>query len=359
MSHSTHQARPELHHISLYPLALDDKKHHLATNSVETLVAVSHSIEEAVMRHHLKGTFYVSFQRISSFLPQINRFARLAAICGEVLVFAYPDTIVPEIPEIQFVLLEETAPLANEWFIVFDTDEFHIALLTRQLEEDFSPSAPLHWFGRGRNYQGKVTTQPDLVLAARTMLDQVLHRTTRGSTEQGLSGMDKAQHPILTFGQKLTSYLEQRNRELSGLYRTLAARTETLENLQQSLRTMISRTAWQQAEEINGLNGTKRQTITQQQTLTILFTDIEGFTKLSETIPAPELLDSLNRYFDILATTAYGQRGDVDKFLGDGMLSFFEEPSAALHAALLIQKRVDTFNDQQIGRPADPFYNSD
>jgi adenylate cyclase len=118
---------------------------------------------------------------------------------------------------------------------------------------------------------------------------------------------------------------------------------------------MISRTAWQQAEELNGLNNKEKQIATQQQTLTILFTDIEGFTTLSETVPAAELFDDLNRYFDILATTVYGQRGDVDKFLGDGMLAFFEEPSAALHAAMLIQKRVDAFNDQQIVARQTPF----
>lgn len=159
----------------------------------------------------------------------------------------------------------------------------------------------------------------------------------------------------LTFGQSLANYLEQRNRELAGLYKTLAARTETLESLQQSLRTMISRTAWQQAEEQNGLNNKEKQMTTQQQTLTILFTDIEGFTALSETVPAAELLDALNRYFDILATTVYGQGGDVDKYLGDGMLAFFKAPSAALDGAMLIQKRVDAFNDQQIVARQTPF----
>lgn len=39
------------------------------------------------------------------------------------------------------------------------------------------------------------------------------------------------------------------------------------------------------------------------------------------TTSSAELLDALNRYFDILATTVYGQPGDVDKFLGDGMLA--------------------------------------
>ena len=61
MSQSTHNAQPELQHISLYPLVLGDRSHHLATNSVETLVAVSHSIEEAVMQHHLKETLEATF----------------------------------------------------------------------------------------------------------------------------------------------------------------------------------------------------------------------------------------------------------------------------------------------------------
>jgi DICT domain-containing protein len=203
MAHSSPQAQPDLQHISLYPLVLDNDQ------------------------HHLKGTFYAGFQRISSFIPQINRFARLAAICGEVLVFAYPDTAVPEIPGIQFVLLEESAPLADEWFIVFATSEFQMALLTRQIKEDSPTPSPVHQFGRERNYQGTVTTQPELVLAASKMLDEVLHRTTlEFATEQDMTRMMKVQHPIITFGQTLTNYLEQRNRELAGLYRTLTARTK-------------------------------------------------------------------------------------------------------------------------------------
>lgn len=357
MSHSIQNAQPELDHISLYPLVLNDKKHHLATNSLETLVAISHSIEDAVMQHRLKGTVYAGFQRLSSFLPQINRFARLAAICGEVIVFAHPDTAVPEIPDIQFVLLSETAPLADEWFIVFDTTEFHIALLTRQVTEQLKEdvSSSLQRFGRGRNYQGTVTTQPSIVSVAHRVLDQILYRPISDVPSQPLSGPDKIQDPMLTFGQKLTIYLERQNRELGGLYRTLAMRTETLENLQRLLRALISRTAWQHAEAIEALNDREQQPAPRQQTLTVLFTDIEGFTALSETVPAAELLDSLNRYFDILATTVYGQQGDVDKFLGDGMLAFFEDPAAALQTALLIQKRINAFNDQQLVARQTPF----
>lgn len=85
MAQLSRQAQPHLQHVSLYPLISDEYQHHLTTSSAQTLVAVSHSIEEVVMQHYLKGTFYAGFQRVSSFIPQINQYARLAAICGWVI----------------------------------------------------------------------------------------------------------------------------------------------------------------------------------------------------------------------------------------------------------------------------------
>lgn len=89
--------------------------------------------------------------------------------------------------------------------------------------------------------------------------------------------------------------------------------------------------------------------------LALRSTDIEGFTALSGATSARVLVDALNRYFDSVATAVYQQGGDVDKFLGDGMLAFFQDPVSALRAALHIQRRVDAFNAQQISGRAISF----
>ncbi|MCV0427225.1 MAG: adenylate/guanylate cyclase domain-containing protein [Roseibium sp.] len=60
--------------------------------------------------------------------------------------------------------------------------------------------------------------------------------------------------------------------------------------------------------------------------LTILFTDIVGFTALSEHLSAEETARLLNDHFAILVEAVEVEGGTVDKFLGDGMLAFWGAP---------------------------------
>lgn len=60
--------------------------------------------------------------------------------------------------------------------------------------------------------------------------------------------------------------------------------------------------------------------------LTILFTDIVGFTALSENLSARETARHLNDHFAILVEAVEAEDGTVDKFIGDGMLAFWGAP---------------------------------
>jgi adenylate cyclase len=65
-----------------------------------------------------------------------------------------------------------------------------------------------------------------------------------------------------------------------------------------------------------------------QAELTVLFTDIVGFTALSEHLSAEETAGLLNDHFAILVEAVEAEGGTVDKFLGDGMLAFWGAPDA-------------------------------
>lgn len=68
--------------------------------------------------------------------------------------------------------------------------------------------------------------------------------------------------------------------------------------------------------------------------LTILFTDIVGFTPLSETMPAGETASLLNDHFALLATCIDDEGGTIDKFIGDALMAFWGAPDPqADHAA--------------------------
>ncbi|MFT5503863.1 MAG: adenylate cyclase [Gammaproteobacteria bacterium] len=76
---------------------------------------------------------------------------------------------------------------------------------------------------------------------------------------------------------------------------------------------------------------------------TILFTDIEGFTAISETIPPEQLIQALNEYFTLVAGPIEKYGGVISQFQGDAVLATFNIPKAddhhasnAVHAALEI-----------------------
>lgn len=74
----------------------------------------------------------------------------------------------------------------------------------------------------------------------------------------------------------------------------------------------------------------------------IFYADLKGFTALTDRLPADEVIAHLNDYFDIVATSVLKHKGEVLKFIGDGLLAAFNidggNPASAccqgLHAAL-------------------------
>ncbi len=83
--------------------------------------------------------------------------------------------------------------------------------------------------------------------------------------------------------------------------------------------------------------------------LCILIADIRGFTTFSEKRDAHEVVKFLNAYFSVITEMIMRHRGVVDKFLGDGLLAFFNAPvedgdfaDNALKAALEIRAYSDS-----------------
>lgn len=62
--------------------------------------------------------------------------------------------------------------------------------------------------------------------------------------------------------------------------------------------------------------------------LTIFFSDIQGFTELSETLLPDDLATILNTYFEHMSDLAKKYGGTIDKFIGDALLIFFGDPTS-------------------------------
>ena len=84
--------------------------------------------------------------------------------------------------------------------------------------------------------------------------------------------------------------------------------------------------------------------------LTILFSDIRGFTGIAESMSCTELLSMLNSYFTALSEPIHDQGGFIDKFIGDAIMAIFDGPQhaiAAIQAAWGMQRALDKWNRSQ------------
>jgi adenylate cyclase len=68
--------------------------------------------------------------------------------------------------------------------------------------------------------------------------------------------------------------------------------------------------------------------------LSLMFTDIEGFTSLSERLAPDELARALGRYFEAMTHGVRSTQGTVDKFIGDSVMAFWNAPTRCPDHAL-------------------------
>lgn len=86
--------------------------------------------------------------------------------------------------------------------------------------------------------------------------------------------------------------------------------------------------------------------------VTVLFSDIRGFTSLSEKLEPTALVRLLNRYFEAMTAPILEQRGVLDKYIGDAIMAFWGAPLAdamqadhAVRAALDMKKALAKLNE--------------
>ncbi len=90
------------------------------------------------------------------------------------------------------------------------------------------------------------------------------------------------------------------------------------------------------------LGGEKRE-------LTVLFSDIRGFTTLSEAMAPEDLVKLMNEYFTEMTDQVFAHRGSLDKYIGDAIMAVFGAPVAEpQHAALACRSALDMMRALQV-----------
>jgi len=85
--------------------------------------------------------------------------------------------------------------------------------------------------------------------------------------------------------------------------------------------------------------------------LTVLVSDVRGFTTLSEGLAPKELSELMNLFLTPMTGIIHHSRGTIDKYMGDAIMAFWgaplgddEHPRHALEAALLMLDKLNEIN---------------
>ncbi|MBD0269779.1 MAG: adenylate/guanylate cyclase domain-containing protein, partial [Cyanobacteria bacterium Co-bin8] len=89
--------------------------------------------------------------------------------------------------------------------------------------------------------------------------------------------------------------------------------------------------------------------------VTVLFSDIRGYTTLTENLEADKVVEMLNAYFETMVEAVFNFEGTLDKFIGDALMAVFGAPLplknhawAAVQSALDMRQRLVRFNTERV-----------
>ncbi len=87
--------------------------------------------------------------------------------------------------------------------------------------------------------------------------------------------------------------------------------------------------------------------------ITVMFTDIRGFTSISEKLEPHDVVDMLNEFFTLMTEEIFKEGGTLDKYIGDCIMSFFGAPipqedhaKRAVLVALRMMKHLESLKRQ-------------
>lgn len=87
--------------------------------------------------------------------------------------------------------------------------------------------------------------------------------------------------------------------------------------------------------------------------VTVLFSDIRNFTRISESLPPDKLVQLLNEYFTEMARIIFENQGSLDKYIGDAIVAVFgslipleNSGQTAVKAAVQMMKEMSSLNDR-------------
>ncbi|MFN8609926.1 MAG: adenylate/guanylate cyclase domain-containing protein [Vulcanimicrobiota bacterium] len=184
-------------------------------------------------------------------------------------------------------------------------------------------------------------------------VESYLRSVTQGIAGLGLGAMAVGLLGIFLATQSVTrqiQLLSARMREVGGGHLgeelppagplEVRAATESFNQMVHQLRQkeMLAKMVPKQAREAIEQDQTKGGRVQARRIrTTVLFSDIRGFTSLSERLPAPEVMKLLDHYLSRMTDVIEAHGGDVNEYIGDAILADFEDRPEAPGAQRAVQ----------------------
>ena len=138
---------------------------------------------------------------------------------------------------------------------------------------------------------------------------------------------------------------------LTGFHRWALRSSVSLEKTKENYRRFFSPEIGEEIEAgeiVVGRGGSKEADVA------VLFTDIAGFTKLSEKMDPQDVLDLLSAYQTLMVDAIFQHKGTVDKFIGDAVMANFGTPKShgndaqnAFDCGVLMNQTLDEWNEER------------
>ena len=105
------------------------------------------------------------------------------------------------------------------------------------------------------------------------------------------------------------------------------------------------------------LRSGSEEAVTDERILTVMFTDIIGFSTFAEHMPAQEIAVLLNEHFALVGGCIEKQEGTIDKYIGDCVMAFWSAPvqqpdhaRRAYLAAKEVEEKMRAYNEERVAK---------
>ena len=189
-----------------------------------------------------------------------------------------------------------------------------------------------------------------VIMALSIVVSQLIGRSIVRSLEQLANAADSIEKLELEVKLPRQSYFD----ELKGTEKAFKSMVGGLEVFAKYVPSALVRRLMELQASGSSIKAEERE-------VTILFTDIVGYTSISDGMEPSQLAVLLNDYFELLVSVVSRHGGTVDKFIGDALMVFWNAPDLqakhadlAIKCALDIKSSIAPFNEERLNKNKKP-----